>query len=210
MFPWLYSMMMSLVGFAIGLWVSFAYCRPKIQNLERINESIRQKSLIDDLTGASNRGHLFTQMNTEMERANRYGHPLAVFMIDIDNFKQINDNLGHLAGDAVLRETVALLKRSIRKVDVLGRYGGDEFMVLLPETTPEAGQRVALRLQKKVREYRYSTSLGPMVITISIGMFSLRGDQKVDQETFIEMADQCLRRAKAAGKDQFASVRLVA
>lgn len=196
MFPNPYQMIMSLEA--------------QILKLERLNESIRQKSLIDDLTGACNRGHLFTQMGTEMERASRYGHPLAVFMIDIDNFKQINDNLGHLAGDAVLRETAALLRRSIRKVDVLGRYGGDEFMVLLPETTPEGGQRVALRIQKKVREHRYSIPLEPMAVTVSIGMFSLRGDQKVEQETFIEMADRCLLRAKALGKDQIASVRLVA
>ena len=117
-------------GFILGFLEDKALLQKT--TLERMSAQLERQSMTDDITGLYNHRHILVEIDREVERANRYGRMLSGMMIDIDNFKKVNDQHGHLVGDALLREFADVLQRSIRKVDILGRYGGDEFFVILP------------------------------------------------------------------------------
>ena len=172
------------------------------ENLERMAGLLEHQSMTDDLTGLYNHRHILVEIDREVERANRYGRTLSGMMIDIDDFKKVNDEHGHLAGDEVLRQMADVLQRSVRKVDILGRYAGDEFFTILPETGPEMSRLVAQRIRRNVNahDFRFKDIL--LHITVSIGLFSFHSDQKFSLDTFINQADQMLLGAKRAGKNQ--------
>lgn len=189
----------AVFGFILG------HLRDKVfsqkSDLERLAVRLKHQSMTDDVTGLYNHRHILVEIEREVERANRYGRILSGMMIDIDDFKKVNDQYGHLSGDLLLREVAQLLEQSIRKVDILGRYGGDEFLVILPESTFEAAKVVAERVQRNFQGHVFSTKEGPLSITVSIGLFSFQDLKKIDRETFIEKADQALLRAKQLGKN---------
>ena len=170
--------------------------------LERMSRQLERQSMTDDITGLYNHRHILVEIDREVERANRYGRILSGMMIDIDDFKKVNDQHGHLAGDALLRDIADVLQRSIRKVDILGRYGGDEFFVILPETGTEASRVVAERIQKNIRQHSFRFKETPLTVTVSIGLLSFPADKKIDIETFIDEVDQALLEAKRLGKDR--------
>ncbi len=158
--------------------------------------------MTDDLTGLYNHRHILVEIDREVERANRYGRTLSGMMIDIDDFKKVNDEYGHLAGDELLIQMADVLERNARKVDILGRYAGDEFFVILPETELEAGRIVADRIQRNVGATAFRYKGIPMAVTVSIGLFSFPAHQKFNIDTFINQAAQMLLGAKRAGKNQ--------
>ncbi len=163
---------------------------------------VQELATTDSLTGVANRRHFFDLARLEIERAMRYRRPLSMLMLDADHFKQINDRYGHLAGDEVLRTIAARCRSSLREVDVLGRYGGEEFLVLLPETSSLRAMQVADRLREVVCATPVPTSSGPVAVQVSVGVSSLAAGARGSVETLLDQVDQALYRAKAAGRNK--------
>jgi two-component system, cell cycle response regulator len=166
-------------------------------------EQMRQLAETDPLTSVYNRRALMQKLEQEMDRAARYATRLTAMMIDVDNFKQINDTYGHLVGDKVLKQLANLLKREQRSVDVLARYGGEEFVVLLPETTVAESRNFAERILRRVAGYDFGESARPVRVTISVGMASYPDDRVTDGQSLLKLADNHLYRAKVDGRNRF-------
>ncbi len=169
---------------------------------EKLNVLLESESMTDDTTGLYNHRHILVEVERETERARRYGHILSGMMIDIDDFKKINDSYGHLAGDRILREVADVLDSNIRKVDIIGRYGGDEFLAILPEAAVESATVVAERLLASVRNYPFKINDNLLPLTISIGIGSFENTKTLDRDTFIERADKAMFDAKSAGRNR--------
>jgi diguanylate cyclase (GGDEF)-like protein len=157
---------------------------------------------VDPLTGLFNRRHFHTRIEEEIERARRYSLNLALLLIDIDDFKRINDSLGHLAGDYLLRQVAEILKRSVRVFDVCTRYGGEEFAILMPGSSAVNALVVAERIRSRVESAaRDEGPLPPSVrITVSLGLAVLRSD--ASSQELIGRADRALYKAKEEGKNR--------
>jgi diguanylate cyclase (GGDEF)-like protein len=151
---------------------------------------------VDSLTGLFNRRYFEERLEAEVQRAHRQQTALAVLMIDIDDFKRINDTLGHLEGDRTLKNVVDQLRGGVRIFDVCARYGGEEFVIIMPGATSTIAMQVAERIRRYVQEQSYA----PRRITVSIGV-GLLGYGSSNGETLIAAADRALRAAKAAGKN---------
>lgn len=171
-----------------------------IQNA-RLYEEVQRLAGTDELTGLHNRRYFFELAEHEFDRAQRYARPLSAIMIDIDHFKQVNDTYGHAVGDQVLRAVAERCRCNLREVDVLGRYGGEEFVVLLPETELEAARQAAERLRRQVGQTSISTDQAPVTITLSLGVATL-GAECADLAGLLECADQMLYAAKQAGRNR--------
>ena len=162
---------------------------------------MRHLAITDELTGLFNRRHFFDLGAREFERAQRYRRPLTAIMLDIDHFKQVNDTYGHATGDQVLQAVARRCRQAIREIDILGRYGGDEFAVLLPETGLDEGYLVAERLRLEVAKDPFPANQNALHITISLGV--ARVSAKVpDLETLLEHADAALYAAKQSGRNR--------
>jgi diguanylate cyclase (GGDEF)-like protein len=169
----------------------------------RLNRELKRQSIVDSLTGVNNRNFFMQRLHSEVQRARRYGRPMSLIFIDVDNFKDINDRYGHLQGDQVLRELGALFQRNLRSVDLLGRYGGDEFVLLLPETSLDMAQDTGDKLIRSVREHHFPNlddPEQPVGVSISVGISSLAPGQ--DEERFLQAADAALYVAKKEGRDR--------
>jgi diguanylate cyclase (GGDEF)-like protein/PAS domain S-box-containing protein len=159
---------------------------------------VEKMSETDALTDIANRKKLDDVMTKEWARYTRYQHQLALIIFDLDHFKKINDEFGHLAGDKVLVAVAELIEQSIRTTDTFGRWGGEEFMVILPETTLEEAQLVAEKLREAVSKLRV---LGPKKITASFGVAGVLEDIS-EMETLIRLADEALYTAKENGRNR--------
>jgi diguanylate cyclase (GGDEF)-like protein len=175
--------------------------------LERINRSLKEESIMDELTGKYNRRYILVELEKEIERARRYKHTLAGIMIDVDDFKKFNDRYGHLLGDAILKEVTNVFDHCIRTIDVLGRYGGDEFIIILPEAMTETATVVAERIKKAIQEHSIVFKKKTLKVTVSIGLHYFADLTNVDKNDFIEKIDQALYLAKTAGKNRIAAKR---
>ena len=160
-------------------------------------------SSIDALTRLANRRSIEQQARLELIRARRYRHAIAIFVLDLEHFKVINDTFGHLAGDAVLRQIAAVLRDALRDVDKLGRWGGEEFVACLPETGRTASSILAERICRLVEQTTIKHDDKSINCTISIGVAAME-EPPVALEEIIELADQAVYRAKAAGRNQAA------
>ena len=160
------------------------------------------KSKTDPLTGVGNREALLASLANEVKRANRFGEPLSVAFIDIDRFKPINDTHGHAAGDVVLRQVASIVAGSIRDVDAVGRYGGEEFMLILPGTKPEDAVTLAEKLRLLVMQTPLTLSSGETLrLTISIGIAGGEGGH-LRTEQLVGDADAAMYSAKSLGRNQ--------
>lgn len=168
--------------------------------LRESEQRYRELSITDGLTGLYNSRHFFDQIQVEMERAQRYLHPLSLLLLDVDNFKLFNDTYGHLEGDRVLSGLAQVIRDSVRHADTAYRYGGEEFVALLPETDSEEAVRVAERLRASFEKKVFSPSGGEQVsMTISIGVSQLQpGD---DARALVRRADAGTYAAKLQGKN---------
>lgn len=165
-------------------------------------QELERQAHIDYLTGVNNRGYFMEQAELELARAIRYGGKLSMFMMDIDFFKQVNDRYGHKVGDNVLKKLAVVCREVLREVDILGRVGGEEFAILLPETDKDAAAEVAERLRATIADTRVAMESGlPIQFTVSIGISSLTSkDDNLD--VLASQADKALYEAKKKGRNQ--------
>ncbi|HEY1498900.1 MAG TPA: GGDEF domain-containing protein [Acidobacteriaceae bacterium] len=162
-------------------------------------EALKEQALKDGLTGLWNRRAIFAMLEREVCRAQRDKFPITLLMVDMDHFKNINDTHGHLTGDEVLREAAARLSEVMRPYDFAGRYGGEEFLVVLPSCSPQNGLQRAEDFRRAIGERLVPTALGPLTVTCSVGMASYDG--KMPLEDLIHRADNALYRAKKLGRN---------
>ena len=174
-----------------------------LENAMLGQEQMRHLAETDPLTEAFNRRALNEKLQQEVERAQRYGTVLTCLMLDIDNFKQVNDTHGHLIGDRILRQITNILRREQRAVDVVARYGGEEFVVLLPETAAGGARIFAERILRKVSAQDFGEPGRSVHVTISIGISTYPETRVEDGESLLKLADENLYRAKAAGRNRF-------
>lgn len=174
--------------------------RAALKATRRQLQQFEEKAIRDELTGLYNRRQLHTELDAAIARANRHGIPFCLCLIDVDHFKDINDQHGHLVGDVILREFARVASDSIRDSDVIGRYGGDEFMQILPDTELKGAVMHAERLRVYAHFLDLQGVLPPHAISLSIGVAQYRPGEAVT--TLIERADTALYRAKERGRNR--------
>lgn len=164
-------------------------------------KTLEKLAITDGLTRLYNLRHFYKQLEIEIDRCNRYGHSLALLLLDIDHFKKCNDTYGHLEGDKVLVRLGQIIKVCLRTMDSAYRYGGEEFTIILPETTGKEANNVAERINASVESERFSTEAGEdFSITISIGVTEYFKEEQLS--TFIHRADQAMYKSKAKGRNR--------
>jgi diguanylate cyclase (GGDEF)-like protein len=183
------------------LLVTFASQLATAIERARLFEQVQLLAVTDELTGLHNRRHFFHNARLEFGRARRFDHPLAAIILDIDHFKSVNDRYGHPLGDTVLREVARRCKNALREVDLLGRYGGEEFAVVLPEAGNEEACAVAERLRAVIADAPFPTPSGPLALTISLGVAAM-SPSIPDFDALLQRADEALLSAKAAGRNR--------
>jgi two-component system cell cycle response regulator len=175
----------------------------QLETVESDKEKYRWLATVDALTGCMNRRAFTERLERELDRVRRYNVKLSVLMIDLDLFKDINDNFGHIVGDSVLRQLGDLLRDEVRSVDLAARYGGEEFVILLPDTDLNGAVVFAERLRKRVEEHNFADSGDPLRVTVSIGVSAATVDGHVTEpESVIARADEALYRAKNEGRNR--------
>jgi diguanylate cyclase (GGDEF)-like protein len=168
--------------------------------IHRSEQRIRELSMVDEFTGLFTKNYVLRRLEEEMKRADRQHSTLAVSMLDIDDFKRLNDTFGHQFGDDVLKRVAATLKQNVRLYDSVGRYGGEEFLLLLPDLVESGAVALIERLHEKVAEERFYEDGQELGIGFSAGLAVW--DQKVSAEEIVRQADCALYSAKRAGKNQ--------
>jgi two-component system, cell cycle response regulator len=183
--------------------------RLALQNkeLERLNSTLFEQSREDPLTHLGNRLRLNEDLDVLQARTRRYGHTYSVALCDVDAFKAYNDHYGHLAGDEVLKRVAETIARQRRSGDTAYRYGGEEFLVILPEQTLQAATAAADRLRKAVEELRipHEANDPPGIVTVSVGVAAISSEHPTNADELLKQADAALYRAKAAGRNRVAS-----
>jgi len=183
--------------------------REIIQLAEKQRDKLEKISKTDYLTGVASRFEVQERIEQEFQRNFRTGHPTSLLMIDIDHFKQVNDTYGHPIGDQVLRGLTDILRINLREIDVIGRVGGEEFLIMLPETDPSEAFQVAERLRLDVANHVCTHAVGCEIkIQISIGIstfnpkFESSGDLHQLVKEYVSRCDQAMYQAKQAGRNQ--------
>lgn len=175
------------------------------ENVISQQEKLEVQARTDELTGCLSRRFLMERLATEVERATRYARPLGLVMFDIDDFKQLTDRYGHAAGDEALRIVGAILRRALRTSDFVGRYGGDEFLVVLPETD-HAGASLLSERVRRALHWRPRNLKGARVhLALSGGLAVFPGTGVATPQALVERADEALYRAKSAGRNRIES-----
>jgi diguanylate cyclase (GGDEF)-like protein len=170
----------------------------------RLFERVRNLSIRDGLTDLYNHRHTMELLTNEFERVGRYQEGVSLLMIDIDHFKKVNDRYGHPAGDVVLRGVAHILKDSLRTVDAVGRYGGEEFVAILPHTGQEEAQGTAERLRRAVELHTFKVGDRELHVTVSVGLATFPSATVESPNALIREADKALYRAKEAGRNRIA------
>jgi diguanylate cyclase (GGDEF)-like protein len=170
-----------------------------IRRVETERAVIQRQAETDQLTGIYNRRHFETSLDQEIERARRYNSTLSLLMIDVDNFKQLNDSHGHLVGDRLLYQLTRECESCLRASDVFCRYGGDEFAIIAPETPGPAAMALARRMRQSIGSITLGSSPGALAISIGIAVWEESFNTKDD---IISAADSALYQAKSAGRNR--------
>jgi diguanylate cyclase (GGDEF)-like protein len=200
--------LLALILVAVEI-VSFLFIRKGTQDVKTFQEILRKQTLTDPLTGIFNKRHIALVAQKEFARAARRKKKgvevnLGILMLDVDRFKEVNDSYGHLAGDTVLNEIAERITSSLRNYDTVGRFGGEEFLVVLPATDLEQSRVVAEKIWGLIRETPFILNGEPVTVTASVGVSSLQNGD-ADYTEIIKRADEALYRAKSAGRDRIIS-----
>ncbi len=173
---------------------------------EELKRRYQHLSIVDELTGIHNRRFFFPEAQAALSTAVRHRHPFSIMMVDLDRFKRINDQYGHSMGDKVLQVTAALLKGQTREGDIIARFGGEEFVLALPNTELDGARRLADRVLHSLRNLAFNAGDQTLCVTASIGLTALNGEEPPDRtdtlEVLLRQADQALYVSKAEGRDQ--------
>ena len=175
--------------FLLGVKRAFLYAR------------IQQLAIVDSLTGVFSRRYCLERLQEEMARSKKFKHNFSFLMLDIDHFKNYNDRYGHLVGDAILREVASTIKENIRQIDLAGRYGGEEFSIIFPETDKAQAGFAAERIRRAIEDEDILAYDEKVKVTASIGISTYPGDAQ-DSQAIIDRADQALYQAKQAGRNR--------
>jgi diguanylate cyclase (GGDEF)-like protein len=189
---------------------SFARVLLTLQDItpwKRLERQLRKRAQLDGLTRLLNHNTITQRLHEELIRAKRYGLSLSCMMIDLDHFKIINDKFGHQRGDLVLKRVATMIKNCVRNVDLVGRYGGDEFLLILPETKPQNARFAAKRIQGLFvdKEFKYQKIIS-FHISLSIGITGYPAKKVKDSKDLIASADKAMYIAKKAGRNRIAIV----
>ncbi|MBO1263987.1 sensor domain-containing diguanylate cyclase [Proteiniclasticum sp. SCR006] len=182
--------------FVAGIVFDITERKMEMAELEMENRMLAVESMTDALTGIRNRGAILDELESRMEKASIYKSPLSIVMFDIDHFKPINDTKGHVFGDQVLKEVAKIINNEIRGLDTLGRYGGEEFLLILPNTSRKSALQVAERIRRKVAEEAFSNDIQ---VTISGGAAEYKDQEMLD---LIDNADKNLYASKQNGRNR--------
>jgi len=169
---------------------------------KRLREELERLAITDELTAVYNRRYMTQTMDRECNRARRYRRDLACLMIDLDDFKSYNDAHGHLVGDAALKQVAATISQCVRETDVVVRFGGEEFVVIMPEASPNGAMLAAQRICEAISGQALVVGNGAIGITVSIGVCTSNDNHEMTQDTMLACADQALTRAKHEGKNR--------
>lgn len=175
---------------------------------EQRAEDLGQLAITDPLTRIMNRRGITVSVLDAMAQAERYGNPLAVAMADIDHFKQVNDTYGHEAGDKVLAEIASVLSETLRMPDKVGRYGGEEFLIVLPHTTLAQARKIAERMRAAVGDWPFAPGGKKTALTVSIGLTQFQKGE--DLEQLLTRVDRALYQAKAGGRNRVVTEKIPA
>jgi len=173
-----------------------------VLNNVRMYEKIKRFAIADGLTGLHNHRYFQEQLEKEYSRARRFNLSLAMIMLDLDDFKTINDTYGHQQGDIILKDVGMLMKRSVRDIDLVARYGGEEFSVILPETPKKNAIVVAERIRQAINDHQFHLDSGPIEVTASLGVSGHPDDDINNKVDLIAKADEALYAAKRNGKNR--------
>lgn len=187
----------------VAVWSTALVSMLYVITSDAYEKRLEERAVIDPLTEIYNRRHLTMQLDLRIREAIRYGAPLTVLLVDLDGFKEANDRHGHLAGDRILRQAANIIAQTIRGVDLVGRYGGDEFLVIMPRTPIDDATRVAERIRVAVREASAGEGSASLEsgLSVSIGVASL--DRTAPTvEALVDSADRALYQAKRAGRNR--------
>lgn len=182
--------------------------RELVDELSHVNKKLEYMAITDGLTGCYNRRYLHQQLEHEIITNHRYGIPFAIILFDIDYFKRINDTHGHLIGDEVIKQTAEIVRQTLRRSDILARFGGEEFTIYLPHTNMENASILAERIKQNVQNHKLSSPKGSINVTISLGLVSYEGEpmEVVDVKEYLRSlmasADAALYEAKENGRNR--------
>jgi diguanylate cyclase (GGDEF)-like protein len=168
----------------------------------RLFREVQLLAQTDSLTGVDSRSHFSALAEHEFNYARRYNTHVSLIMLDIDHFKHVNDTFGHSWGDVVLKQIAGVLRKSLRKADRVGRYGGEEFTILLPATGLDKIYPAAERLRQQIEELRIETELGDIQVTVSLGVVEMDAQKDENVDDLIRRADTALYAAKKAGRNR--------
>ena len=174
----------------------------EIQYRKSQQDHFQQLALTDALTGAVNRHHFNDVLGREITNVNDHGRPLSIMVLDIDHFKQINDTYGHVVGDEVLIMFYRTCKQAVRNTDVVARIGGEEFVIVMPNTSLDSAKQFAERLRRSIAELEIEVDGKKVSLTVSIGVSQWHAEQFINAETFIAHADKSLYQAKNSGRNK--------
>jgi diguanylate cyclase (GGDEF)-like protein len=194
---------------SVMLWRKFCTLSMQQEQLEKANADLQAKqrelerlTRLDGLTGLFNRNTFVDLTQQELDRAQRQGSDTALLLLDLDHFKRINDTWGHPAGDAVLRNVAGCASRTVRSTDLVGRLGGEEFIVLLPSTSLEAARKLAEKLRQRLEASPTPWDPSPLTVTASIGVSATMAYEKRTFDSLYTEADKALYLAKTRGRNR--------
>lgn len=182
--------------FLAGIVFDITDRKEKQKQLEQDNIVLLEKTRKDEMTGIHNHRAVVEFLNDQMAISIQTKQPLSVAMIDIDDFKKVNDQYGHVVGDEVLRQTAQIIADSVRETDLVGRYGGEEYLVVFSQTKKRDAEKVLSRILSKIREFQYEQGF---CVTVSAGISQYNNETLSE---FVARADKCMYEAKKAGKDR--------
>lgn len=179
-----------------------------ITDRKHLEQALERQANYDYLTSLPNRRHFMERGIEEVARATRYSNPVSLLILDVDHFKRINDTHGHHTGDAALKAIATCSQECLREMDIIGRLGGEEFAVILPETKDEGAWEVAERLRQSIESQPVTTKDGNSIqLTASIGLATLPAGMEINLDTLLTQADEALYRAKHSGRNRVCSFR---